>query len=215
MAEPTPIAHILPDVQRRAAERATKMRNGEIPQPEERVYDSIADLARTPPPIPARFTGADVAELDGDVGRLAGDWIADGMTSNVLLLGAVGVGKTHTACALAAAAWDAGRRVWFQPVVELLDQLRPGGDPHALDRATTIDVLVLDDLGGERPTDWTGERLYAIVNRRWLEKRPTIVTSNLDADALEKAAGPRVFSRLYHGAVRAKIGGTDRRRTPA
>lgn len=164
--------------------------------------------------VPSRFRDAHVDQLDGTLRDLAARWTGTGMLANVLLLGSVGVGKTHAAVSLARLAHDQGGvRVRFLPVVELLDDMRPGGDLGAFDRAVTVDVLVLDDLGGERPTDWTGERLYALINRRWLEERPTIVTSNLGAAKLEASVGPRIWSRLWHDSLRIEIGGADRRRT--
>jgi DNA replication protein DnaC len=112
----------------------------------------------------------------------------------------------------------------FWPVVELLDALRPGGDPETLAQAVTVDVLILDDLGTEKPTEWTFERLYAVVNRRWLEELPTVGTSNLpasrksapdgyDGPTLDEVLGPRMFSRLVGGSVPIRMSGPDRRRT--
>lgn len=75
--------------------------------------------------------------------------------------------------------------------------------------------MVLDDLGGEHTSDWTIERLYLIINRRWLQQRPVIATANLTPDTLEAAIGPRIMSRLTHDAVRLRIGGADRRRNSA
>ena len=62
-------------------------------------------------------------------------------------------------------------------------------------------------------TEWTAERLYALINRRWLEVRPTVCTTNLDPDQLREAVGERVFSRLVgNGAVVLRLTGHDRRR---
>lgn len=97
--------------------------------------------------------------------------------------------------------------------VELLDLLRPGGPEGALYDLADLELLILDDLGSERPTEWTAERLYALVNRRWLEERPTIVTSNLASGELQQAVGPRVYSRLVgNGSVGIGLSGPDRRR---
>lgn len=159
--------------------------------------------------VPSRFVDAKVDDLDGDLEAVAAEWDGD---VNVLLLGGVGVGKTHAALAMARTRWDDGQDLLFYPAVELLDDLRPGGPDNTMDRACAVDVLVLDDLGSEKPTDWTAERLYRIVNRRWLEERPTIATANLTADELEAAVGSRMFSRLWHGALAVEVAGEDRRR---
>lgn len=163
--------------------------------------------------MPARFADATVDDLSGDVATTVAAWRTD-PTRNLLLLGAVGTGKTHAAAAAARAAHDAGWGVLFLPVAELLDRLRPGGDPDLLDRCAACSLLVLDDLAVERPSDWTAERLYVLINRRWLDRRPTIATANLDRDALEAAVGPRIYSRLVHDALAVSLGGRDRRRRP-
>lgn len=164
--------------------------------------------------IPLRFRDADIHDIE-EVERVElSEWAstAPGPSTNLVLLGPVGVGKTHAAVAALRICHEHGKSVMFAPIVEALDALRPGGPPDAGDRLARVGVLLLDDLGAERPTDWTSERLYGIVNRRWLDKRPTIVTSNVEPGALEAALDPRLFSRLVHEAVPVRFGGDDRRR---
>lgn len=163
--------------------------------------------------IPSRFQWATVDDFTGQVRDDLTAWGDDPAGRNVMLLGPVGTGKSHAAVAAARLRFDRGAEVRFMPVVELLDMLRPGGPEDALYRLADLELLVLDDLGSERPTEWTSERLYALVNRRWLEERPTICTSNLPPVELEAAVGPRVFSRLVgNGAVNLGLSGPDRRR---
>lgn len=163
--------------------------------------------------IPSRFLWASVDQFDDGVAAQLTEWGAEPAGRNLLLLGPVGVGKSHAAVAAARLRFDRGAEVRFFPVVELLDMLRPGGPEHALYDLADLEVLILDDLGSERPTEWTAERLYALVNRRWLEERPTICTSNLAPDALAEAVGPRVYSRLVgNGSVGVGLSGHDRRR---
>jgi DNA replication protein DnaC len=143
-----------------------------------------------------------------------------------VLLGDVGTGKSHAAVAAVRPAFERGLEVRFLPVVELLDLLRPGGPEGVLYDLADVDRLVLDDIGMERATDWTMERMYALVNRRWLEGRPTIATSNLpgsrrtapagyDGVTLDGALGERTFSRLVgSSSVVVKLTGPDRRRNP-
>lgn len=163
--------------------------------------------------IPARFQWATVDDFAGQVRTDLEAWGAEPAGRNVLLLGPVGVGKSHAAVAAARLRFDRGTEVRFLPVVELLDMLRPGGPENALYDLADLELLVLDDLGSERPTEWTAERLYALVNRRWLEQRPTICTTNLAPAELEAAVGPRVYSRLVgNGSVGIALSGPDRRR---
>lgn len=165
--------------------------------------------------VPRRFRTARVEDLDGAIGEAVAEWRNEPWR-NLILLGSVGTGKTHAAVAALRLAVEQGHRIAFYPVVELLDAMRPHGDPDAYERCESTDYLVLDDLGAERPTDWTAERLYALVNRRWLEGLSTIVTSNLSASngkgPFVDAVGTRMYSRLVHDAVVAQAAGADRRR---
>lgn len=166
--------------------------------------------------VPQRFSEAHLTDLDEKVRAAVEAWAAAPDGRNLVLVGPTGTGKTHTAAAACRVLHDTGWELRFVPVVELLDELRPGGREGALAEYADATLLLLDDLGAERPTDWTGERLYALVNRRWLEERPTVVTSNLTPEELETAVGPRVFSRLVgNDAVVVKLTGGDRRRRRA
>jgi hypothetical protein len=167
--------------------------------------------------IPARFAAAEVDHLTGSVHEAVTDWRWH-PTRNLLLLGQVGVGKTYAACAAARLAHNKRWRVRFWSVVDLMDALRQqNGNAYDVQRqAQDCDLLVLDDLGGEKASDWTSERLYAVVNRRWLDEKPIIATSNLDVKAdrtgpLVDAVGRRVFDRLIDGAIVLKVAGKSRR----
>lgn len=169
--------------------------------------------------IPPRFVDATMADFTDHpavdaVGADLYGWAESRSNRNVVILGPVGTGKTHLAIAVARLRHFDSDTIRFIPTVDLLDSLRPGSDrPEAAANATTTGVLVLDDLGAERPTDWTDERLYALINRRWLNKRPIIVTSNLAPDKLRDAVGERLYSRLVHDALDVLLTGADRRRT--
>lgn len=166
--------------------------------------------------IPSRFSECHMTDLDDKVREVLEAYVDAPAARNLVLLGPTGTGKTHAAAAVARALHAQGWELDFVPVVELLDELRPGGREGALENYASATLLLLDDLGAERPTDWTGERMYALVNRRWLEERPTLVTSNLGPDELEAAVGSRVFSRLVgNDAVVVKMTGPDRRRRRA
>lgn len=165
--------------------------------------------------VPARFRDAsfaDVAGLHGDqVADDLTDWAYDVDAGNLVLLGPTGCGKTYAAISAVRSRFFNGETLVFAPTVEVLDDLRPGGD-GSLSRYVGADTLVLDDLGAERPSQWTAERLFAIVNRRWLEKRPTVATSNIAPDLLEQVLGARTYSRLVGGAVALQLTGADQRR---
>lgn len=169
--------------------------------------------------IPARFAWASVDDFANPEGvnyapDVAGDltaWGSPDCAANLIVTGSTGAGKTHAAVAAARLKFDRGLDVTFAPVVELLHDLRPGGPDGLLDELSFVDVLVLDDLGAEKASEWTTEQLYAVVNRRWMECLPTIATSNLPIKEFRGAVGGRVFSRLLGDSVLVSMSGDDRR----
>ncbi len=130
--------------------------------------------------------------------RLARRW-ADQPAGWLVLLGANGTGKTHLAAAIASHRVEAGDRVAFATVPDLLDELRATFDPESGERFDTVfgrlrdvDLLILDDLGAHQSSGWAQEKLYQLLNYRHLGRCPTVVTSDLELTKLE----PRIASRL-------------------
>ena len=100
--------------------------------------------------------------------------------------GPVGTGKTSLAILVAKAARDAGRSYAVYPVPRLLAEIKRTFDRDASDtymsffrRLCTVDILVLDDLGAEKQTEWVLEQLFSIVNERWQDRRSIVVTTNI------------------------------------
>jgi DNA replication protein DnaC len=118
--------------------------------------------------------------------------------------GDVGTGKTSLAMLVSKAALEADRSVAIYSVPRLLAEIKATYDRDSDDsymrlfrRLCAVDLLHLDDLGAERPTEWVLEQLYSIVNERWQDGRSIIVTSNItDLDGLSGQIGPRTVSRL-------------------
>ncbi len=112
--------------------------------------------------------------------------------------GTYGTGKTHLAAAIANEALEHGVANIFQPVPDLLDQLRSSfgktGESYQdrFDRVRTIPLLILDDLGTQNDTGWAEEKLYQIINYRYVNKLPTVVTTNVPLREMDG----RIASRL-------------------
>jgi DNA replication protein DnaC len=173
---------------------------------------AVALAARWSWVCPERFVNARLSDIDLIEDRLRG-WCErpDGRT--LAIAGEVGCGKTHLALAAARELHMASREVRFWPVVELWRKLRPGGQEGLIDLVSDVDVLVLDDLGSERATDWSAEQMWEIVNRRWLERRATVFTTNLAWSKLREVVGDRVYDRLVNAeTVRVVLDGGSRRR---
>ncbi len=158
--------------------------------------DDGAELTRKPvTDLPAALRGRLGAYADTIDERIAAG-------QGLWLQGANGTGKTSAAVAVSKVAVRQGHSVGFHVVPELLNLIRGSyddtrGDPDLLDRLGELDLLVLDDLGAERTMPWVLEQFYLIVNRRALDRKPLIVTTNLDVEELAEQVTPRVVSRLY------------------
>lgn len=162
--------------------------------------------------IPERLVWAEVDHFDGEVAEDLAAWSRNPAGRNVVIFGPVGVGKSYAAVAAVRAAHHASLDVQFAPISEMLESLKPDRGMTWSDYAE-VDRLIIDDIGSERLTEWGAEQLYLIINRRWLEARPTIVTSNLDPAALAELLGERMWSRLVGSdAVTLALTGEDRRR---
>ncbi|MGH2848401.1 MAG: ATP-binding protein [Thermoleophilaceae bacterium] len=130
--------------------------------------------------------------------------------------GPVGTGKTSLAILVAKAAKDAGRSYAVYPVPRLLAEIKRTFDRDASDnylgffrRLCTVDLLVLDDLGAEKQTEWVLEQLYSIVNERWQDRRSMVVTTNIpDPDPDSAGALLRASVRELRDASR-RVAGRD------
>ncbi len=134
--------------------------------------------------------------------------------------GGVGTGKTHLAVAVMNELMQRKRvPSLFVTVPEFLDNLReaymiPGRDlDEWMDTVKNADLLVLDDLGSERPTEWVRERLFVIVNHRYREALPTLFTSNIGPRDLATQLGERTASRIIAMCDWISLEGEDYRET--
>lgn len=116
----------------------------------------------------------------------------------LLMMGRYGCGKTHLAAAIANAAIESNVSTLFLTVPDLLDWLRyayAGSEMSFEDRfeeIREIPLLILDDFGTQNATAWAQEKIFQIINHRYINQLPTVVTSNMMIDDFEG----RVRSRI-------------------
>ena len=172
--------------------------------------------------VPARYRRASASD------ETALAWIKE--PHDVLYItGPTGTGKTHLAWGLIRQYIAHTHGVFRRPdkipackgwtVTELGNEIKTEWNareiegPSTLDKACRTTLLLLDDVGAERQTDWNLEQMDLVVNSRYNNLLPTIVTTNVPPKGLAERLGDRVASRVAENATIIALTGDDRRRS--
>lgn len=145
----------------------------------------------------------------------------------LLFMGTVGVGKTHLAVSILKGLTERGFNCLFYESGSLLKEIQNSYNIHTQTSELTVlapileaEVLVLDELGATKPTEWVRDTMANIINTRYNDKKLTIFTTNyLDErrtekeETLEERIGVRLRSRLYEMCRTVPMTGDDYRRT--
>ena len=122
----------------------------------------------------------------------------------LILKGETGVGKTHLAVAIYGVQIDQEKPVIFAFVPDLMDHFRRAFDPdspvkydHLFEEVRTTPLLILDDFGKERKSDWGVEKLYQIVAYRHSLRLPTVITSTMKL----REDGDPIVSRILDKSI--------------
>lgn len=222
-------------------------------EPEPRRIVGLVNEAR----IPARYLEVDLARFANFSGsgkqviaqiQRWTDNFTPGKSSGLLLSGSVGVGKTYILCALAKHLALKGFSVRFTDFFQLLNELREAysvekGDPVLLKPLHEVDVLIIDELGKGRNTEWEISIADNLISDRYNGNKCIIASTNyslkdspadqaqrqldiwnggnasgnqMNTDAFEtltRRLGPRIFSRLKEMTVFQELTGDDFRRS--
>lgn len=186
--------------------------------------------------IPKRYENAGYEDVPEKIRIALEDGIKRGR--GLYIYGAVGSGKTHIAYAIYKKACEEKiieveeegvkrqyithpfkRGVRFFNTTELLHEIRAD---FSRDQRTKIEpeneilqnkssIIIFDDIGAEKATDWVAETLYLMVNKQYENVTPVIFTSNLKIDELAEKIGDRTVSRIVEMCEIINLEGGDRR----
>lgn len=198
------------------------------------VGEQMSDMRRLaerwPRVVPANFAATDLdSHPNRDAVGQVRFWLKDGYPEgrNLLLTGSVGTGKTGLAIGVMREVYLAGRSVKFDTLPNYLRKLRPvqNGEPEmTVDELCRVRLLVIDDLGTEKLTEWAAEQLITMIDTRSGNHLPTIITTNLPLalpktpetariQTVEKLLDERSFSRLVQNIQVTPVKGVDLRRS--
>lgn len=199
---------------REGSERETRRRAARIPERYRNCaltnFNELTDSQRAAKSLARRFVR---------------EWPA--VDAGLLIVGPVGSGKTHLAVAVLAELIDTrGVRGVFCDFTDLLSRIQATfsrgseeSEEDVLQIYREADLLVLDELGARRPTDWARDVLYGLLNTRYNRKKTTILTTNFEDkppkpadETLELRVGTPVRSRLAEMCLLVPLSGPDFRR---
>lgn len=121
---------------------------------------------------------------------------------NLLLFGAPGLGKTHLSAAIAREVSEKGFSVVYDTAARVFERFeiqkfsRENAADNDVERILSCDLLILDDLGTEMTTAFVQSALYQIINTRLMEKKSTIISTNLTPEKLEQRYSAQIASRI-------------------
>lgn len=158
--------------------------------------------------------------------KYVADLLAGKKSNSLFITGNIGTGKTHLAASIANELIKNGQPVIFGTLINLLTEVK---DSYSIDgeyeskiinKYSKIGLLIIDDLGKERPSEWTLEKLFTIINNRYENNLPVIITTNYNREKLRERLAcnknyeiaDSIISRLYEMCKGINITGKDKRK---
>lgn len=136
-------------------------------------------------------------------------------SGNMLFVGGTGLGKTFLSASIADTVADRGYSVVYETASRLftkLEQAKFAADEESRKDAAKYnrcDLLILDDLGTEMPSQFVTAALYSLLNERLLAGKPMVISTNLNVDELARRYSPQIASRLHGEFSRLTFVGDD------
>ena len=134
---------------------------------------------------------------------------------NLLLFGNTGIGKTFLSHCIAKEVMDSLHSVLYLTASEffgaLLEKALTGNDESCLlyEQIHQCDLLIIDDLGTERNTDFVVSQLFVCLNDRILNRKSTIISTNLTLEEIKTNYTERTFSRISNHYKILRLAGDD------
>jgi DNA replication protein DnaC len=123
-------------------------------------------------------------------------------SGNLLFIGGTGLGKTFLSACIARAVADKGYSVLYETATHLFNKLEQAKfspteeSRYEAAKLTACDLLIVDDLGTEMPGQFVTAALYSLLNDRLLAGKPTIISTNLNVEEMQRRYSPQIASRL-------------------
>ena len=165
----------------------------------------------------SRFENSKESELI-KVGKNYADHFRDfkKMGKGLLFYGDVGTGKSHVAACIANEVIDNGYSAYMTNFSTIADEYFDAQDKQAyIDSLNRYDLLIIDDLGIERKTEFMRERVFNVLDQRTLSGHPLVITTNLTPEQLKKTVDieeARIYDRIFGCCHPVKAKGESYRR---
>lgn len=134
----------------------------------------------------------------------------------LLLYGSCGTGKTYAACEVANALIDKGYPVLVTNFARIINALQATFEKQEyIDSFNRFSLLVIDDLGIERNTEFAKEQVFNIIDSRYRAGLPMVITTNLSIDKIKKPddiENGRIYDRILERCFPIEVSGQSRRR---
>lgn len=152
--------------------------------------------------------------------------IKNGERKSLIITGNIGTGKTHLASSIANFLIQSEISVVFGTLINLLNEVKDTytmenkTESFIIEKYSKVPLLIIDDLGKERPSEWTLEKLFTIINNRYENNLPVVITTNYNRERLRERLANNVnyeiadsiISRLYEMCKGISLNGKDKRK---
>ncbi len=134
-------------------------------------------------------------------------------SESLFMCGETGLGKTHLSLSIAKEVIARGYNVAYDSIINYINEIEREhfgkSDNDTLSAITSVDLLILDDLGAEFNSPFYNSTVYNIINTRINKRLPTIISSNLTSDAVAERYDDRIASRIFGEYTYLRFVGDD------